>query len=111
MDKRHFTLVDGDLVELVDARGATLRVDSGSVWVTQERDARDVVLHAGDSWMIEREGVTVAEARGDTALRVAGSAPAQTRVRASHKGWWASLAAWVERECDRHAVRRLLPYV
>lgn len=111
MDKRHFSLVDGDLVELIDARGATLRVDSGSVWVTQERDARDVMLYAGDSWMIERGGTTVAEARGDTALRVAGTERSRTRLRASSKGWWARLAAWIERECDRYARHRHVPYV
>jgi hypothetical protein len=111
MDKRLLSLVDGDVLELPDARGATLRVDHGSVWLTQERDRRDVLLHAGDAWTIERSGLTVAEARGDTALRVAGGAATNATVRASRKGWWARMAAWVQRECDRYAVRRFVPYL
>jgi len=42
----------GDLVELSDACGTTLRVTKGTLWVTQERDKRDIVLRAGDVWTV-----------------------------------------------------------
>ncbi len=53
-------------------RGATLRVVRGRLWITQESDTRDLVLEAGDSWAIERNGLTIAEAQADTSLVVTG---------------------------------------
>lgn len=111
MDNRLLSLVDGDLVELRDARGATLRVDHGSVWVTQERGRHDIVLRAGDAWTIERGGVTVAEARGDTALRVAGNDPAGTTVRTRRIRWQERVSAWLATRLDLYMSQRWLPYV
>ena len=57
---------------LRDMRGATLRVVRGRLWITQESDTRDLVLEAGDSWAIERNGLTIVEAQADTSLVVSG---------------------------------------
>jgi hypothetical protein len=62
----------GELLALDDARGTTLRVSRGTVWVTQEKELRDVVLTAGDTWAVERDGLTLVEAHGATALDVVG---------------------------------------
>ena len=40
----------GELVRLDGARGTTLRVTRGRLWVTLENDTRDIVLAAGDSY-------------------------------------------------------------
>ncbi len=72
-----------DVVELDDARGTTLTVLRGHAWLTQHRDPRDIVLSAGDSWTIERDGVTLVEAAGDAALRVVGPGGSAARVRAA----------------------------
>ena len=43
-------------IALRDARGVELTVVSGGLWVTMEDDPRDVILKAGDSRPIERNG-------------------------------------------------------
>ena len=54
-----------EAITLADIRGATLRVTCGTLWVTQQRDRRDIVLQVGDRWAVERDGDTVVEALGD----------------------------------------------
>lgn len=47
-------LAPGELVQLDGARGTKLRVTRGTLWVTLERDLRDIVLEAGDAFTIDR---------------------------------------------------------
>ena len=61
-----------EVVTLPDVRGATLRVTRGTLWITQEGDPQDVVLRAGDSWGVERIGLTVVEAQNDASFCVIG---------------------------------------
>src|SRR4029077_15822895 len=63
---RTWDLAPGELVQLDGARGTTLRVTRGTLWVTLENDLRDVVLSAGDSFMVDRGGLPSAGARGET---------------------------------------------
>ena len=58
--------------KLPDVRGTTLRVTRGRVWVTQEHDIRDVVLNAGETWTVERDGLTIVEAQEHANVWVAG---------------------------------------
>jgi hypothetical protein len=53
-----------EAITLADIRGATLRVTRGTLWVTQEKNPRDIVLRTGDNWVVERDGDTVIEAQG-----------------------------------------------
>jgi len=57
-------LSGGELVRLDGARGTTLRVTRGTLWITLENDTRDIVLTAGDSYTIDRGGLTLVEAQG-----------------------------------------------
>ena len=59
---------------LADIVGTTLRVTRGTVWITQENDTHDIVLRAGDTWMVERNGLTILEAQCETTLRATGPA-------------------------------------
>jgi hypothetical protein len=52
-------LARGNVARIEDARGTTLRVETGSVWVTQDGSRDDVLLDAGESFRIERDGTTV----------------------------------------------------
>jgi hypothetical protein len=61
-----------EAITLQDVRGATLRVTRGTLWLTQEKDRNDVVLRAGDNWVVERDGATVLEAQDDTVVCVIG---------------------------------------
>jgi hypothetical protein len=63
-------LARGELIQLDGARGTRLRVTRGTLWVTLERDLRDIVLGAGDSFTIDRGGVTVIEAQGEATVCV-----------------------------------------
>lgn len=53
-------------LSLTNVRGTTLRVTRGSVWITQENDTQDIVLRAGDNWVVEKNGLTILEAQEDT---------------------------------------------
>ncbi len=111
MNNRLLTLTKGDLVELADARGTTLRVTKGRLWVTQERDRRDIVLEQGDVWTIERPGLTVAEAQDDAAVVVVGGSLVDARLQSRRVHWQTRLAAWIERTADAHLRRRWIPHV
>src|SRR6059058_4109541 len=65
-------LAHGDLIELKDARGATVRVTQGTVWLTQEHDTQDVMLRTGDVWTVERQGLTLVEAQGEARVCIVG---------------------------------------
>lgn len=66
------TLSDREAVALPDIRGATLRVTQGRVWLTEESDSRDIVLQAGDNWVVEFNGRTVIEAQNDAVFCIVG---------------------------------------
>ena len=100
MNNRLWRLLHGDLVEIPDARGTTLHVARGRLWLTQERDRRDIVLDAGDTYTVERDGVTVAEAQGDTTVAVFKSATG--RSERSRAGWQRRIDDWFERSAARH---------
>ena len=57
-------------VSLADARGTVIRVTRGTVWITQERSYDDIILHAGDAWTVERDGLTIIQAHDDARLCV-----------------------------------------
>jgi Protein of unknown function (DUF2917) len=63
LPKRATLVLDG-------ARGTTLAVEQGSLWVTLERDPRDVILAAGTRFRIDRDGRTIVAAEEDSRLRV-----------------------------------------
>lgn len=65
---KHGTIIDlatRESVSLPNMRGTTLRITRGSVWITQENDTQDIVLRAGDTWVVEKNGLTILEAQED----------------------------------------------
>jgi hypothetical protein len=48
-----------NVARMKDARGMRLRVETGSVWITQDRCRDDVCLDAGESHCITHNGLTV----------------------------------------------------
>ncbi len=70
----------GTIVELATRRkrhaarhaGHDVRVTRGTVWITQEDDPQDIVLRAGDTWVVERDGLTIVEAQDDSIFCVVG---------------------------------------
>ena len=110
-----FDLENGDMIELTDARGTTLRVTKGTLWVTQERDRNDIVLRTGDVWTVERAGLTVAEAQGIARICVVGPAAARTRSRTERRPvarpWLRRLSDFLHPLDDARRGRRFVPYV
>lgn len=47
---------------LRDARGTLIAVHQGNVWITQDGDTADIHLDAGQSFRIERDGLTLVTA-------------------------------------------------
>ena len=102
-------LVPDELVRLDGARGTTLRVTRGTLWITLEDDTRDVVLTAGDVFTIDRGGLTLVEAQARSTVCVMGRPIDEVHVRkgqpALHeraRNWWQSIGAGTD--------RRFVPY-
>ena len=55
-------LETGQVVTLDDARGTRIVTRVGTVWVTEEGEARDHVVDAGDTLVVARPGRTVVQA-------------------------------------------------
>ena len=55
---QELTLEEASLVRIHDGRGLLVRALEGALWLTQESDLRDIELSAGQSFRIERNGLT-----------------------------------------------------
>jgi hypothetical protein len=60
----------GQTLGLSDARGASVSVHAGEVWVTQEGDRADRVLGAGERLVLERDGLAVLQALADARVAI-----------------------------------------
>ena len=87
-------------VELVDAAGVTAALDNGCVWITMDGDRRDILLGAGDSWTVERNGRTLVHAEAPTTLRITDPAEDQAHEPVLPRALTA-LGQWVERTFRR----------
>jgi hypothetical protein len=80
MNARRINIRRGDLVCIRNGDGVTVAVERGTAWLTQDGDHRDVVLEAGGSFRLDREGVAVVAALAAAELTVTGAAGASLRV-------------------------------
>lgn len=55
-------LARNDFAEIRNARGVLLRVQHGTVWLTQSGSTEDVVLEAGDVFRLDRKGLALVSA-------------------------------------------------
>lgn len=62
MELRCIRLATGRSLRVRDAAGRTVTCCAGTVWITQEGDARDIVLQAGQSFTLDRPGLTLISA-------------------------------------------------
>jgi hypothetical protein len=63
------TLRPNRLLRLRDGRDVLIGVDTGTVWLTQDGDVRDIILHAGESFRVDRDGTVLLQALDDAAVR------------------------------------------
>ena len=72
--RAQLNLADDEVARLHDACDSRLEVIQGFVWVTVDGERNDVVLGAGESFLIDsRDVVTVSALRGAAALKVRAS--------------------------------------
>jgi DUF2917 family protein len=71
---RPVRLDTGELLDINDGEGFTVECLEGAVWVTQSNDPRDIVLDAGESFVLDKPGL---------ALVCAAAGPAVVAVEAS----------------------------
>lgn len=64
-------LARGQTLKVIDALGSTICVREGSVWITEENLAKDVVLEAGHCYQLSRQGLALVHAFGDAAVALA----------------------------------------
>ena len=67
---------------LDNAEGTVIAVDRGCVWLTIERDLRDIILVPGMRFEVDRRGRTVIAAEEDSQLRVIRTPTAVERITA-----------------------------
>jgi hypothetical protein len=103
-------LAPRELVKLDGARGTTLRVTRGTLWLTLEGDLRDIVLAAGDSFTIDRGGLTLIEAQNSATVCVLARYIDERRARARRSGVAARFAAWFASVGAADFDRRSVPY-
>lgn len=62
------------VVKVRNGKGHSVICHSGSVWVTQDGDSRDVILRAGESFTLDRNGPALVQAFEQGAISIARSA-------------------------------------
>jgi hypothetical protein len=62
IDTRLLGLRRTQTLRLRDARGTLITCDEGTLWITQQDDARDVVIGDGEQFVVDRDGLTVVQA-------------------------------------------------
>jgi hypothetical protein len=67
----------GSILRVEDGRDLTLYVWEGAVWLTQEGDARDRWVGAGEWFRLDRQGAAIAHATQRTVMTIA--APGRER--------------------------------
>ena len=70
LDQSTIQLAEGKLISLPDAKGSTVAVLWGSIWLTQDGDSRDYEVNTGESFTIRGDGLVVISAFENTALTV-----------------------------------------
>jgi hypothetical protein len=105
-------LAPDELVKLDGARGTTLRVTHGKLWVTLEDDTRDVVLQAGDVFTIDRGGLTLVEAQGRATVCVMGRPIDEVHLRGRQPASPTRAGSWLASHFGAGSLerQRFVPY-
>jgi hypothetical protein len=62
LNQNGLCLKRNQVVTVRDGSGNSIVCDSGTVWVTQDGDPRDIILRAGDSFTLDRNGAALVQA-------------------------------------------------
>ena len=103
---RRICLPQRESLVLNNAEGTTIAVDAGCLWITMERDPRDIVLLPGMSFEIDRSGRTVIAAEDDSRFRLLAEVTTANRVSA----WLARHATRISARWNPRPARAIAPY-
>jgi len=73
-------LTAGSMLRVRDGQGRAIVVFEGQVWITLQDDPRDIVLAAGESFSVDRPGLTLVQAFRDSKLILVEAAPRTTAL-------------------------------
>lgn len=65
--QRLIDIAENAPLRIHEGQGLRLHCLKGRLWITQENDARDIFLAAGESFTIDHSGLTLVSALGDRA--------------------------------------------
>ncbi|MEO8674486.1 MAG: DUF2917 domain-containing protein [Casimicrobiaceae bacterium] len=103
-------LTAGELMQLDGARGTTLRVTRGVLWITLQDDTRDVIVAAGDAFTIDRDGLTLVEAQDAATVCAMALHALNVRRGPGRPKFAARIAAWLSSVGVADFERRSAPY-
>jgi hypothetical protein len=86
-----------EALALRDGRGSTITCISGTIWLTMEGDTRDVVLKAGESFVVDRRGLAILAAHESSVVDVC--APHRARR------WWSNVVDFLDQAYGPSAIR------
>ncbi|HUJ86295.1 MAG TPA: DUF2917 domain-containing protein [Burkholderiales bacterium] len=64
-------LANGQTLKVRDGAGSTVCCRSGTLWVTEERRPRDVLLSPGGCHLLSQRGVALVQALGEADVAIA----------------------------------------
>ena len=91
-DTAMLALRAGEVQRITDAAGSTVRIETGTVWLTPDNVRKDLVLEAGASAEIETAGLVLLQAFAPALVQVSAQMRSGERVRSGQRG---RSAEWV----------------
>jgi hypothetical protein len=70
LDNSTLALARDGLIALRDAQGTRVTCLSGALWITEDHEHSDIVLEAGESVRLRRQGLTLVMALQPASLRL-----------------------------------------
>lgn len=88
LGRAEMTLVPGQLLKVRANVGSKILCHAGAVWITLDRDRRDVLLETGDAFEIDKPGVTLINAlRGAPITMITIEEPVRPRRHVPIHSW------------------------
>ena len=73
-----------EVLDINDGQGLTVTCLDGALWVTQADDPKDVVLEAGQSFVLTKPGLTLVSAPSDPSTVLIGAAKHAVQKTRAH---------------------------
>jgi Protein of unknown function (DUF2917) len=105
-DTSRLVLAAGQIATLNNAQGTRIECLSGWLWITQERDERDIMLDPGEEVTLDREGKAVIQSPRQSVVLVSESHAAAQPGRRWRRMAHALLGHFMELNMCRSAWRR-----